>query len=293
MPSPQSSLMEMTFIQNPNFYLDLDSKMSILYALERGTSPVDWCEFNYTHSPFIAEIINTISNILFLIFPPILCQLFKQYANNIDRGIYTIWILFAIVGICSAYFHATLSLLGQLLDELAILWLLAFSFGMWLPKKYYPNWKWINGERRKFKQLMMAISVLASFAACIYPWINSFALMTLGVPTFILLTKELKRCRIQRIKNLGVRCCLCWAAAVISWIMDRMFCETWSNYNLPYLHGVWHILIAIASYTVCVLFAYFDAIHEYENLHPVIKFWPKDQYETYGIPYIELKNSAI
>lgn len=72
-----------------------------------------------------------------------------------------------------------------------------------------------------------------------------------------------------------------------------MFCETWSNYNLPYLHGVWHILIAIASYTVCVLFAYFDAIHEYENLHPVIKFWPKDQYETYGIPYIELKNSAI
>ena len=71
-----------------------------------------------------------------------------------------------------------------------------------------------------------------------------------------------------------------------------MFCDTWSSYNLPYLHGVWHILIAIASYTVCVLFAYFDAIHEYEDLRPVIKFWPKDHYETYGIPYIELKNAA-
>lgn len=47
--------------------------------------------------------------------------------------------------------------------------------------------------RRKFKQLMMAVSLVASFAACIYPWINSFALMSLGIPTFALLTKELKR----------------------------------------------------------------------------------------------------
>lgn len=39
----------------------------------------------------------------------------------------------------------------------------------------------------------MAVSLVASFAACIYPWINSFALMSLGIPTFALLTKELKR----------------------------------------------------------------------------------------------------
>ncbi|KAH9397961.1 Hydrolyzes the sphingolipid ceramide into sphingosine and free fatty acid, partial [Tyrophagus putrescentiae] len=274
---------------NSKLPLDLDSTMSLLYALERGTSPVDWCEFNYTHSPFIAEIINTISNVLFLVFPPILIQLSRQYANNIDRGIYVIWVLFAVVGIASAYFHATLSLLGQLLDELAILWLLAFSFGMWLPKKYYP--KWLNDDRRKFKRLMIGISVVASFMACIYPWINSFALMSLGIPTFMLLTKELKRCRVQRVKRLGVRCCLCWAAAVISWILDRMFCETWSAYNAPYLHGVWHVLIAIASYTVCILFAYFQATNEHDELLPVLRYWPNDRFETYGIPYIELKNA--
>lgn len=51
-------------------------------------------------------------------------------------------------------------------------------------------------------------------------------------------------------------------------------------------------MIAIASYTVCVLFAYFDAIYEYEDLRPVIKYWPRDNFETYGIPYIELKNAV-
>ncbi|XP_054160144.1 alkaline ceramidase-like [Oppia nitens] len=262
--------------------------MSLMSALDRGTASIDWCESNYRYSPIIAEFINTVTNILFLVFPALLSQLFKQYAQTVNRGVYVIWFLFATVGICSAYFHATLSLVGQLLDELAILWLMAAAFGMWLPRRHYPLW--LNRDRKQFQYLMFSLSLFGSMISCLYPWFNCIALMCLGIPAFVFLGMELKECRNSRVKRLGLRCFLCWIFAMFSWIFDRLFCDVWSAVNFPYLHGLWHILIAITSYTICVLFAYFDAIKEHEEKQPVLMFWPRNEFQL-GVPYVVLKNA--
>lgn len=112
---------------------------NLTYMLGRGSSPVDWCEGNYLHNSFIAETGNTVTNLVFLLYTPLLVFLSGQFARNIHRGIYIIWALYAFVGLSSAYFHATLSLLGQLLDELSILWLIASAFSMLIPSENFPN----------------------------------------------------------------------------------------------------------------------------------------------------------
>ena len=82
---------------------------------------------------------------VFLVIPPILVQLFHQYGKFVSKGIYLVWSLFLFVGLSSAYFHATLSLLGQFLDELSILWLIATGFALWFPRRLLPAY--FHGNR--------------------------------------------------------------------------------------------------------------------------------------------------
>ncbi|KAM4706715.1 alkaline ceramidase 1 isoform 3-T3 [Discoglossus pictus] len=105
----------------------------------RHSSDIDWCEGNYLHSEYVAEYYNTVSNVVFFIVGPMMMYLLHPYASKRSLAVHLVWLMFIIVGLFSVYFHMTLSFLGQMLDELSILWVIAIAYSVWFPRPYFPS----------------------------------------------------------------------------------------------------------------------------------------------------------
>lgn len=92
---------------------------------------------------------------------------------------------------------------------------------------------------------MLTFSVLATILSVYNPIVNAFALMTLALPTFVLLYKELQRIKEKdpRVYDLGVRTIIILMVAIFVWINDRMFCSFYTSIRVTCLHAIWHVLI--------------------------------------------------
>ncbi|XP_025832213.1 alkaline ceramidase [Agrilus planipennis] len=219
--------------------------------LQPGSSPVDWCEENYTVTLAVAEFVNTISNIVFLIFPPLLVPLFKNYSEKVNRYINVFWLLFIVVGLSSAYFHATLSLIGQLLDELSILWMFCIGYCLFFPRKYFP--KFVQNNRKRFTKFCLVLTAIGSVLSFIHPAVNAFALMIFGVPTMGFLYYQIHRIKHNvRVYRLG-------------------------------------ILIFIAAYTLGVLYDFLIVEDYRPDKRAVLLYWPRNNFD-WGIPYVVVKD---
>jgi dihydroceramidase len=84
------------------------------------TSTLDWCEENYVVTSYAAEIINTLSNLLFMYLAN------KGIRNCLKHGHDTVFLVafigYVLVGTGSFLFHATLKYPWQLVDELSMIY---------------------------------------------------------------------------------------------------------------------------------------------------------------------------
>jgi len=280
-------------------------------AFDKGTSHVKWCEGKYEVTEYVAEFYNTFSNIPFFALPPLAAYLSWDYSIAIDAGINVVWGLLVIVGAGSGYFHATLSLSGQLIDEWAIIWVFMTGFALWTPADLYPTtWsrfeRWFtcilglrpstSDRRTAFKLTVFAAAVLLTGLSLLYPVANAFMLFSFIMPALAILKYEYRyhdigACtdsRTQTVVRLA-KTSLSWLiAAVVCWVNDRLFCQWWQSLPIPYpqLHAIWHVFILIAAYTMCIVASWAHAERMVPSSHPEIRYWP---FPACGIPFVHIK----
>ncbi|KAG7876272.1 hypothetical protein KL938_004663 [Ogataea parapolymorpha] len=91
------------------------------------TATIDWCEENYIFTPYIAEVVNSFTNFIFVALA--MGHLWSTFKNNFGSLYVFISIGFASVGIGSFLFHMTLRYEYQLMDELPMVYVTALPFG--------------------------------------------------------------------------------------------------------------------------------------------------------------------
>ncbi|XP_069864298.1 alkaline ceramidase 1 [Dipodomys merriami] len=253
------------------------------------SSEVDWCEDNFQHSELVAEFYNTFSNVSFFFFGPLLLVLMHPYAKQRSRSIQGVCVLFMFIGLFSMYFHMTLSFLGQLLDELSILWLLAYNYGLWMPRCYFPAF--LKGNRSHFSWLVVVTTVISSFLSLLRPVANAYALNSIALHILYMLHQEYKKTSNKELKHLIEVSVILWATAMTSWISDRALCGFWQRIHFSYLHSIWHLLISATFPYGMAIMLLVDAQYEMPEKTLKLRYWPCDTWPV-GVPYVELHDNG-
>lgn len=253
-----------------------------------------WCEsaYKYQQFPFVAEFANSVTNLPIIVLPLVNVLLLKRYIDEVNWIILVPHLLLTINGIASTYYHATLNLFGQLVDELSILWLLNVCLVAYLPvMKWYP---------RKLKEHVVGLrwvivitTVMISALCFIKPSLNAFALMSYSIPGIAIIYNEGVKSELTFCTKSPFVILSFWIAASICWFSDRLLCDFWLYLGMPYLHAAFHLLSSIAAYRVFVMFSLLDIYRRRDthNYTAVIKYFPWKS--RFSLPYITLKDKRV
>eukprot|EP00040_Diaphanoeca_grandis_P015272 m.77737 g.77737 ORF g.77737 m.77737 type:complete len:372 (+) comp25043_c0_seq1:424-1539(+) len=228
-----------------------------------GSSPIDWCEGNYEVNQNVAEFWNTLSSLPALIAAAKVWQVMVYGRfDQIRPSAHLIWISFFLIAIGSAYFHARLSLLGQITDEVPIVMVNVYAMVL-LPSR--KNIQDLLGNRAAnfFQSKSFALAFLIGFPVLGFWWpLVSHVACVLTLPA---LTASIYRsyCRIPTIFSFNLflflrykrlvrpvfmRAFYCAVFGFAMWVIDQLGCSAIKWFRLhvgfePQFHAVWHLLI--------------------------------------------------
>jgi len=218
------------------------------------SSPIDWCEQNYAVTPWVAEFANTVSSVSFVIAGLAVPWFYtgRKWSTH-EPNFYILWTLIVAVGIGSMLFHATLSVAGQILDELPICLLLTTATAMAVPLN-----QWSRSLRDLFfsSRCFATITPALTLLCLLFPVVSHVTcLLSLPLSTFWFLRLYFQMTPAKRPVRTTVGTTLLLVFSIVSWVADRMLCSELQaalGFN-PQLHAFWHIGMACVVWGVVLI----------------------------------------
>ncbi|KNG87618.1 alkaline phytoceramidase [Aspergillus nomiae NRRL 13137] len=222
------------------------------------TAKSNFCEQDYAVTRYIAEFVNSLTNLVYIFYAIYGLRKLRQKSNHDVFRAIPYWGLMA-VGICSAAFHISLKYHTQMLDDLSMLFTTTPVLHQVLT---------VNATRRN--SLMIAILLWSSLLSLVVYHVRtdelllhslSFAAMVIviGIRTMQLINAQTLPGSAARKQIWGM---VRFGAVIFNlgfylWLIDTWICaflrSTRARIGLPLaflleLHGWWHIFTGIGAY---------------------------------------------
>jgi dihydroceramidase len=224
------------------------------------TSTVDWCEANYAHSHYVAELFNTLSSFAIIAAGAIGLWLHRRL---LEPRFLLCLASVALVGAGSIAFHATLRFELQMLDELPMLYSAVIMVYILLENRGLGRRRfgiWFPFALAAHAALVTALTALSRGPLQFYLFHLSFgSLETFSLVGVYLLQRRHGAAPARRLFRAGMASYL---IAVLLWFIDLRFCSLLSErlpalglFN-PELHAVWHVLVSCGFYSLLLVTAH-------------------------------------
>lgn len=238
------------------------------------TSKSNFCEQDYILTTYIAEVINTVTNLTYLCYAFYGIRLNTKRHDAFLRNLPYLGI--AGVGLGSALFHTTLKNYTQWMDDLSMLIATAtvlhrvFTFDKSLKTTV------ISGIAATVSMALFIAWHCITDEVVMHPILFGIMIAIVGIKTRSIIS--------QRVSNLEVRKevtkLVTWGGVTfvtgfILWNIDNIYCPQLTKFKrkigMPWsfifeLHGWWHIFTGIGAYTFIALVEYLTSIEAGSSL---------------------------
>ncbi len=208
------------------------------------TSTVDWCEKNYEVVSFIAEFWNTISSLMLLYAGAYGMLQHWNLKGNI------IFLVLAIVGIGSVFFHGTLTLFTQMMDEIPMIFLVTQLVLNTMNVKKYIYVAYVYATIYSMLIFLSSFAIYKSYTIQFYLFQSSIIISAIAI-----LIALLKVPRTQSTRYLFSKGLIFFFTGWSCWLMDYFLCDilqNWCAFN-PQFHAWWHVFSAFGVYNLSLI----------------------------------------